>query len=107
MTLFPAPLKHMDGLGALILGPTKEIVYQIFEVLKTLGKFHDISAGCLVGGRPFEMEQKSISRMAILCATPGRLLQHLEETADFEWGNLRMFGGRLDVFFEYILRQIR
>eukprot|EP00396_MALV-II-16_sp_LP-1_P000467 gene467-415_t len=80
----------MDGLGALVLGPTKEIVYQIFETLKQMGKFHDLSAGCLVGGRPFQEEQKGLQRMSLVVATPGRLLQHLEETYDFAYDNLQM-----------------
>eukprot|EP00925_Amoebophrya_sp_RCC4383_P006368 GSA25T00000828001.1 len=80
----------LDGLGALIISPTKELAYQIFQVLKQVGRAHDFSAGCLVGGRDFESEQKGLARMNIVVATPGRLLQHLEETQVFSVENLQM-----------------
>lgn len=37
-----------------------------------------------------EAEQKLIRGMNILICTPGRLLHHLQETIDFEYGNLKM-----------------
>ncbi len=40
-----------DGLGALIISPTRELAYQIFEVLRKVGKFHDFSAGLVIGGK--------------------------------------------------------
>ncbi|CAD7960557.1 unnamed protein product [Amoebophrya sp. A120] len=80
----------LDGLGALIISPTKELAYQIFQVLKQIGKHHDFSAGCLVGGRDFESEQKGITKMNLIVATPGRLLQHLEETSLFQTDNLQI-----------------
>ena len=40
------------------------------------------------GKREFALEQQRVGTMALLVATPGRLLQHLEQTAGFETGNL-------------------
>jgi ATP-dependent RNA helicase DDX10/DBP4 len=34
-----------DGLGALIISPTRELALQIFEVLCTAGSNHQLSAG--------------------------------------------------------------
>ncbi len=34
-----------DGLGALIISPTRELALQIFEVLRTIGAQHTFSAG--------------------------------------------------------------
>jgi ATP-dependent RNA helicase DDX10/DBP4 len=39
----------MDGLGALIISPTRELAFQTFEVLKRIGNRHDFSAGNSVG----------------------------------------------------------
>jgi ATP-dependent RNA helicase DDX10/DBP4 len=39
-----------DGLGALILSPTRELAYQIYEVLRKIGKYHKFSAGLIIGG---------------------------------------------------------
>ena len=41
----------MDGLGALVITPTRELAYQIFEVLRKVGRFHDFSAGLVIGGK--------------------------------------------------------
>ena len=58
---------------------------QIFEVLRDIGKHHQFSAGLLVGGKKeFRLEQSRVSRSHILVATPGRLLQHLEQTPGFD-----------------------
>ena len=42
---------QMDGLGALIISPTRELAYQTFEVLRKVGKHHDFSAGLVIGGK--------------------------------------------------------
>jgi ATP-dependent RNA helicase DDX10/DBP4 len=65
----------MDGLGALIISPTRELALQIFEVLRAVGKHHGLSAGLVIGGKDLESEQSHIVRMNILVCTPGRLLQ--------------------------------
>jgi hypothetical protein len=41
----------MDGLGALIISPTRELAYQTFEVLRKVGKNHEFSAGLIIGGK--------------------------------------------------------
>lgn len=41
----------MDGLGVLIISPTRELAYQTFEVLRKVGKNHDFSAGLIIGGK--------------------------------------------------------
>ncbi len=78
-----------DGVGVLVISPTRELALQIFEVLRKLGKHHAFSAGLVTGGsrRPhdFKDEQANIQRgVNLLIATPGRLLQHLEQTPGFE-----------------------
>ncbi|CAM9707164.1 unnamed protein product [Chrysoparadoxa australica] len=80
-----------DGLGALILSPTRELALQIFEVLRAVGKHHQLSAGLVTGGKKeFKEEQMRIGRMSILVSTPGRLLQHLEQTPGFDVSNLKV-----------------
>ncbi|CAE6967052.1 DDX10 [Symbiodinium natans] len=74
----------MDGLGAVIVSPTRELAYQIFQVLTNVGQEHEISAGCIVGGRSLAEEQHAVASMSVLVATPGRLLQHLDESPGFD-----------------------
>ena len=79
-----------DGIGALILSPTRELAIQIFEVLRKVGRNHTFSAGLVIGGKSLQEEQERLGRMNILVATPGRMQQHLDQTADLDIGNLQM-----------------
>ncbi|EFA78287.1 putative RNA helicase [Heterostelium album PN500] len=79
-----------DGVGAIILAPTRELAIQIFEVLRIAGKTHSFSAGLIIGGKDVAGEKKKIGTMNILIATPGRLLQHMDETDGFQCSNLQM-----------------
>lgn len=79
-----------DGIGALILSPTRELAIQIFDVLRKVGRNHTFSAGLVIGGKSLQEEQERLGRMNILVATPGRMQQHLDQTADLDIGNLQM-----------------
>ncbi|KAK7440264.1 ATP-dependent RNA helicase dbp4 [Stygiomarasmius scandens] len=79
-----------DGLGALIISPTRELAVQIFEVLRSIGGYHSFSAGLVIGGKNLKDERERLSRMNILVATPGRLLQHMDQTFGFESDNLQV-----------------
>lgn len=80
----------LDGLGALILSPTRELAIQIFEVLRKIGRYHIFSAGLVIGGKSLQEERERLGRMNILVCTPGRMLQHMDQTAAFEIDNLQM-----------------
>jgi ATP-dependent RNA helicase DDX10/DBP4 len=81
---------ELDGLGALIISPTRELAIQIFEVLRKIGRYHTFSAGLVIGGRSLQEEKERLGRMNILVCTPGRMLQHMDQTAAFEIDNLQM-----------------
>ena len=81
---------ELDGLGALILSPTRELAIQIFEVLRKIGRHHTFSAGLVIGGKSLQEEQERLGRMNILVCTPGRMLQHMDQTAAFDIDNLQM-----------------
>ena len=81
----------VDGLGGLVLSPTRELAVQIFQVLRRVGSFHNFSAGLLVGGKKeFLLEQSRVGSMNIIVGTPGRVLQHLEQSPGFDVGGLLM-----------------
>ncbi|XP_059922839.1 probable ATP-dependent RNA helicase DDX10 [Gadus macrocephalus] len=80
----------MDGLGALIISPTRELAYQTFEVLRKIGKNHEFSAGLIIGGKDLKTESERIHRTNIVICTPGRLLQHMDETATFHVSDLHV-----------------
>lgn len=87
-------LQHIGadaGLGALIISPTRELAIQIFDVLRKIGKHgHMFAAGLVIGGKSLEAEREALTRMNILVATPGRILQHLSQTAAFNVDDLKI-----------------
>ncbi|KAG0270551.1 ATP-dependent RNA helicase dbp4 [Actinomortierella ambigua] len=79
-----------DGLGALVISPTRELAVQIFEVLRKIGREHSFSAGLVIGGKDWKIERELITRMNILVCTPGRLLQHMDQSAGFDCDQLQV-----------------
>ncbi|KAE8190746.1 hypothetical protein CF328_g5879, partial [Tilletia controversa] len=55
-----------DGLGALIISPTRELAIQIFTVLRNIGSAHTFSAGLVIGGKDLQTEQERLARINIL-----------------------------------------
>lgn len=47
--LFTQQWTRLDGIGALVITPTRELAYQIFEALRKIGEYHDFSAGLIIG----------------------------------------------------------
>ncbi|XP_065293581.1 probable ATP-dependent RNA helicase DDX10 [Dermacentor albipictus] len=78
------------GIGALIITPTRELAYQIFEVLKKIGVHHDFSAGLVIGGKDLKFESKRMDSCNIVICTPGRLLQHMDENPLFDATQLQI-----------------
>jgi len=79
----------LDGMGALIISPTRELAYQTFEVLRRVGQQHNLSAALIIGGRDVKLEQERIQSTNIVICTPGRLLQHMDETPNFNCSSLK------------------
>ncbi|KAK8029058.1 P-loop containing nucleoside triphosphate hydrolase protein [Apiospora marii] len=88
--LYRAQWTSLDGLGALIISPTRELAVQIFEVLRKIGRYHSFSAGLVIGGKNLKEEAERLERMNILVCTPGRMLQHLDQTAGLDVTNLQI-----------------
>lgn len=76
---------------ALVLVPTRELCLQVYEILqKLLHRFHWIVPGYVMGGENRSKEKARLRKgISILVATPGRLLDHLKNTASFVHTNLR------------------
>ncbi|XP_049985288.1 ATP-dependent RNA helicase DDX18 [Alexandromys fortis] len=107
-------LKFMprNGTGVLILSPTRELAMQTFGVLKELMTHHVHTYGLIMGGRNRSAEaQKLTNGINIVVATPGRLLDHMQNTPGFMYKNLQCLvideaDRILDVGFEEELKQI-
>ncbi|OQR74803.1 putative ATP-dependent RNA helicase DDX10-like [Tropilaelaps mercedesae] len=97
--LFREMWTRMDGLGALIITPTRELAYQIFEVLKKVGARHDFSAGLIIGGTEVGFERNRIHGTNIIICTPGRLLQHMDQNPLLDPTNLKILAHRQTLLF--------
>jgi superfamily II DNA/RNA helicase len=64
---------------ALILTPTRELATQITTAARLYGKFLNFNIVSLVGGMSYDPQIRDLQRGAdIIVATPGRLIDHLE-----------------------------
>lgn len=88
--LFCKKWTRLDGVGALVISPTRELAYQIYETLRKMGHFHDFSAGLIIGGQNLKFERKRMDQINILICTPGRLLQHMDENPLFDCSHLQV-----------------
>ena len=74
----PSPARH--PVRALILTPTRELAIQVEEAVRTYGKYTKLRSTVVFGGVDIK-QQLAIVRagVEILVATPGRLLDHIEQ----------------------------
>lgn len=56
----------LDGLGALVITPTRELAYQIFETLNKVGADHDFSVALIIGGKDLKFERKRMDQCNIV-----------------------------------------
>jgi ATP-dependent RNA helicase RhlE len=71
--------KPSGGVRALILAPTRELAAQIAENLRMLDAKKKTTSVTIVGGASMNKQRAALRRgVAIVIATPGRLLDHLE-----------------------------
>lgn len=81
---------HLDGVGGLIITPTRELAYQIFETINKIGAYHDFSVGLIIGGKDLKFERHRMNKCNIVICTPGRILQHMHENALFNCDNMKI-----------------
>jgi len=73
-----SPARH--PVRALILTPTRELAMQVFESVKTYGKYLPLRAICLYGGVDIRPQIEDLRQgREIVVATPGRLLDHVQQ----------------------------
>lgn len=76
-------IQRLGGHGklrCLILEPTRELALQVEESFQKFAKFTDLRVTIVYGGVGYGKQLEDLKRgMDILAATPGRLLDHLEQ----------------------------
>eukprot|EP00639_Heterosigma_akashiwo_P013347 CAMPEP_0206372978 /NCGR_PEP_ID=MMETSP0294-20121207/7435_1 /ASSEMBLY_ACC=CAM_ASM_000327 /TAXON_ID=39354 /ORGANISM="Heterosigma akashiwo, Strain CCMP2393" /LENGTH=345 /DNA_ID=CAMNT_0053820469 /DNA_START=38 /DNA_END=1072 /DNA_ORIENTATION=- len=77
-------LKNPQRLYAIVLAPTRELAYQIQEVFEGLGAGVGLKVAVVVGGVDMMAQAVALARKPhVVVATPGRLVDHLENTKGF------------------------
>ena len=83
-------LTKSSPLFAAILAPTRELAFQIHQVVSALGAHIGAKSCCIVGGVDMVSQAIALAKKPhVVVATPGRLVDHLENTKGF---NLRQLG---------------
>ena len=74
----PSPARH--PVRALILTPTRELAMQVHESAKTYSKYLGLRSVCIYGGVDMRAQIAELKEgREIVVATPGRLLDHVEQ----------------------------
>ena len=75
-----APSSGLTPIRALILTPTRELAAQVEESVREYGKYLKLKSMVMFGGVSINPQiQRLKSRVDILVATPGRLLDHVQQ----------------------------
>lgn len=104
--------KPRNGTGVIVVSPTRELALQIFGVARELMAHHSQTYGIVIGGANRRAEAEKLAKgVNLLIATPGRLLDHLQNTQGFVFKNLKALiideaDRILEVGFEDEMRQI-
>jgi len=92
--LHKAQFGSRNGTGVIIISPTRELAMQTYGVCRdviTEGK-HRQTYGLVIGGANRRTEAERLAKgVNILISTPGRLLDHLQNTKGFVFRNLLAF----------------
>ncbi|KAE8779854.1 DEAD-box ATP-dependent RNA helicase 48-like [Hordeum vulgare] len=91
---------RVSPIFALVLCPTRELAVQVTAEANVLVKYHHgIGVQSLIGGTRFKLDQRRLESdpCQILVATPGRLLDHIENRSSF---SVRLMGLKLLVLDE-------
>ncbi|KAK2422297.1 DEAD-box ATP-dependent RNA helicase [Trifolium repens] len=88
--LYNVQFTPRNGTGVVVICPTRELAIQTHAVAKELLKYHSQTLGLVIGGSGRKGEAERIVKgVNLLVATPGRLLDHLQNTKGFIYKNLK------------------
>ncbi|KAL5183643.1 DEAD-box ATP-dependent RNA helicase 27 [Glycine soja] len=88
--LYNVKFTPRNGAGVIVICPTRELAIQTHAVAKELLKYHSQTLGLVIGGSARKIEAERIAKgINLLVGTPGRLLDHLQNTKGFIYKNLK------------------
>ncbi|GAB6025752.1 hypothetical protein CHUAL_011735 [Chamberlinius hualienensis] len=96
----------------LVLLPTRELAVQVFQVTKQLAQFTNIDIALATGGLDVKVQEAALRQGPdIVIATPGRLIDHLQNAPSFDLKNIEVFildeaDRMLDEYFAEQMKEI-
>ncbi|XP_047165766.1 DEAD-box ATP-dependent RNA helicase 27-like [Vigna umbellata] len=88
--LYNVKFTPRNGAGVVVICPTRELAIQTHAVAKELLKYHSQTLGLVIGGSTRKLEAERLAKgINLLVGTPGRLLDHLQNTKGFIYKNLK------------------
>lgn len=85
-----ALLQNPQRLFCVVLAPTRELAFQINEVFEALGASISLHSVCIVGGIDMMTQAIALAKKPhVIVATPGRLVDHLQNTKGFSLRSLK------------------
>jgi ATP-dependent RNA helicase DDX18/HAS1 len=105
--------KPYQGTGVIVISPTRELSLQTYGVLSELMEFFpSFTHGLIMGGANRDTEAKKLAKgVCFVVSTPGRLLDHIQNTESFMFKNLMCLvideaDRILDIGFELDIKKI-
>lgn len=90
LPILQALLDKPQAMFGLVLAPTRELAYQISQQFEALGSLINVRCAVIVGGMDMVPQSIALAKKPhIIVATPGRLLDHLENTKGFSLRQLK------------------
>ncbi|OXU25631.1 hypothetical protein TSAR_016007 [Trichomalopsis sarcophagae] len=90
LPILQALLENPQRYFALVLTPTRELAFQISEQFEALGASIGVKCVVIVGGMDMMTQSLMLAKKPhIIIATPGRLVDHLENTKGFNLRSLK------------------
>src|SRR5262249_3910076 len=72
--------QHQPQARVLVLEPTRELAAQVETAIRDFARFTDLRTTVIFGGVGYERQREALRKgVDILVATPGRLLDHLQQ----------------------------
>ncbi|KAL8641256.1 MAG: hypothetical protein Q9228_001910 [Teloschistes exilis] len=90
LPILQALMDKPQNLFSLVMAPTRELAYQISQAFEALGSLINVRSCVIVGGMDMVPQAIALGKKPhVVVATPGRLLDHLENTRGFSLRGLK------------------
>ncbi|MCJ1462210.1 ribosomal RNA processing protein [Pseudocyphellaria aurata] len=90
LPVLQALMSKPQAFFGLVIAPTRELAYQISQAFEALGSLISVRCAVIVGGMDMIPQAIALGKKPhIVVATPGRLLDHLENTKGFSLRGLK------------------